>query len=491
MSDETRQKQNTDDDRNQIRRRKIMAYRSTNPYTGEVVAEFNNTTNEEVEAKLQKAQKAYESWSKTSFEERAAVMKRAAQLARERRDELAAINTIETGKLVTIAAWEMNLCADIMDYYADNAKELLKPHYIKTSDQMAGDAVGIYQPLGIIYMVEPWNVPFFQMTRPSAAQLMAGNVVVLKHASNCPQCALAMEKLYKDAGLPDGCFTNLFIDYDQSNALIADKRICGITLTGSTPVGRSIAAESGRNLKKCVMELGGSDAMVVMPDADFQKAVQGALMGRMTISGQVCAGDKRMFIHESIYDQFKAAVAGAIDQLKIGDPLNPETTLAPVCSKKAADKIRSQIAKAVENGATATEIGPKVPADSAWVQPTILTGVTPENPIFNEEIFGPVLMLFSWKTEDEVIALANGTDFGLGSSVYSEDPVNAARMAAAMESGAVSINQPTMAAAAIPFGGVKTSGFGRELGADGIREFTNQKYINSAGIDMKKVFEQY
>ncbi len=433
---------------------------------------------EELESKLAKAQKAYESWSKTSFEQRASLMKKAAQLARERRDELAAINTIETRKLVTIAAWEMNLCADIMEYYADNAKDLLKPHFVKTTDQMAGHAVGIYQPLGIIYMIEPWNVPFFQMTRPSAAQLMAGNVVVLKHASNCSQCALAMEKLYRDAGFPEGCFTNLFIDYDQSNALIADKRICGITLTGSTPVGRQIAAESRKNLKKCVMELGGSDAMVVLPDADMKKAVTGAIMGRMTISGQVCAGDKRMFIHESSFDALKAGVTQAIDGMVIGNSLDPNTTLSPLCSKKAADKVRSQIAKAVANGATATEVGPRVPQDSAFVQPTILTGVTPDNPIFHEEIFGPVLMLFSYETEEEAIKLANGTDFALGSSVYSEDPAHAAKVAAAMESGAVSINQPTMASPAIPFGGVKTSGFGREMGPEGIREFTNQKYIS-------------
>lgn len=467
-----------------------MAYKTTNPYTGEVMAEFDNLTDEELEAKLAKAQEAYRSWSKTTFEERAAILHKAAELAVERREELAAINTIETGKLVTIAAWEMNLCADIMNYYADNAKEQLKPHFVKTTDPMSGNAVGIYQPLGIIYMIEPWNVPFFQMTRPAAAQLMAGNVVVLKHASNCPQCALAMEKLFQDAGLPEGCFTNLFINYKQSDDLIADPRICGITLTGSTPVGRGVAAKAGQNLKKCVMELGGSDAMVVMPDADVQKAVQGALMGRMTISGQVCAGDKRMFIHESLFEAFKEAVSGAIDQFIVGNPLKTETTLAPVCSKKAADQVRAQIEKAVAGGATATEVGPKVPENSSFVQPTILTGITPENPIFQEEIFGPVMMLISWKTEEEVIALANGTDFGLGSSVYSENTANAARMSAAMESGAVSINQPTMASPGIPFGGIKTSGFGRELGAEGIREFTNQKYINSAGINMNEIFEQ-
>ena len=237
-----------------------------------------------------------------------------------------------------------------------------------------------------------------------------------------------MEKLYRDAGFPEGCFTNLFIDYDQSNALIADKRICGITLTGSTPVGRQIAAESGKNLKKCVMELGGSDAMVVLPDADMKKAVTGAIMGRMTILGQVCAGDKRMFIHESLFDALKAGVTQAIDGMVIGDPLDPNTTLSPLCSKKAADKVRSQIAKAVANGATATEVGPRVPQDSAFVQPTILTGVTPDNPIFHEEIFGPVLMLFSYETEEEAIERKARMD----AAATKMDSANAAAKSAAI-----------------------------------------------------------
>lgn len=274
-----------------------MAYKSTNPYTGEVLAEFNTLTDEELEAKLQKAEKAFQSWKNTSFEERTAIMKKAAELMLERRERYGAINTLETGKPIQIAVWENNLCSDIMNYYAENAKELLKPHFLETSDQMSGHAVGIYQPLGIIYEIEPWNVPFFQMTRPTAAQLMAGNVVVLKHASNCPQCALAMEELLKDAGLPDGCFQNLFVNYEQSDRLIEDPRICGVTITGSTDVGRGVAGRSGHALKKHVMELGGSDAMIVLPDADLSKVIQGALMGRLTISGQVCASDKRMFIH--------------------------------------------------------------------------------------------------------------------------------------------------------------------------------------------------
>lgn len=462
-----------------------MAYKTTNPYTGEVTAVFDTLTDDELEAKLAKANEAYQSWSKTTFEERAAIMRRAADLMMERRDKLAAINTIETGKLVQMAAWEMNLCADIFRHYADHAAEYLAPERIVTGDEMSGDAIAVYQPQGIIYLIEPWNVPFFQMSRPGAAQLMAGNVVVLKHASNCPQCALAMEQLLLDAGLPEGCFTNLFVNYEQSDRIIADPRICGVTITGSTEVGRGVSAKAGAALKKNVMELGGSDAMVVMPDADLKKVVQGALLGRLTNSGQVCAGDKRMFVHESLYDAFLGGVKQACDQLVAGDPLDPKTTFSPVCSAKAAAKVKSQIALAVENGATATEVGPEVPEGDAWVRATILTGVTPDNPIFQQEIFGPVMMVFSWNDEAEMLRLANGTDYGLGASVYTEDKATAQRMALALEAGAVSVNQFTAASPAIPFGGVKQSGFGREMGREGITEFCNQKLINSADMDVK------
>lgn len=463
-----------------------MTYATTNPYTGETVATFPTLTDDELEAKLAKANEAFKTWSKTSIEERAAVMRRAADLMIERRDELAAINTLETGKLIQISAWEMNLCADIFRHYADHAAEYLKPERIETGDKMSGNALAVYQPLGIIYMIEPWNVPFFQMSRPGAAQLMAGNVVVLKHASNCPQCALSFEKLLLDAGLPEGCFTNLFVNYEQSDRIIADPRVCGVTITGSTEVGRGVSAKAGAALKKNVMELGGSDAMVVMPDADLNKTVQGALLGRLTNSGQVCAGDKRMFVHESLYDAFLAGVTQACGQLVAGDPMDQNTTFGPVCNGKAAAKVKSQIALAVEHGATATEVGPEVPEGDAWVRATILTNVTPDNPICQQEIFGPVMMVFSWSDEDEMMRLANGTDFGLGASVYTESPTTAQRIALELEAGAVSVNQFTAASPAIPFGGIKQSGFGREMGRDGIVEFTNKKLINSADMDVRE-----
>ncbi|MGN1271960.1 MAG: aldehyde dehydrogenase family protein [Lactobacillus sp.] len=468
-----------------------MAYISRNPYNNEVMKEFATLTDEEVEAKIQKAQKAFKSWKNTSFKERSELLHNAAKLIRERSQELAEINTKETGKLLSVALMENNMCADIFDYNADHGAEFLKPHYLETGDQMAGNAVGIYQPLGIIYEIEPWNVPFFQMTRPTAAQLMAGNVAVLKMASSCPQSALAFEKLMHDAGFPDGVYQNLFVSYAQSDALLADPRLSGVTITGSTDVGREVAAKASHALKKNVMELGGSDAMVVMPDADMKKTIQGAMMGRLTNSGQVCLADKRMFVHESIYDAFIQGITAAANQLVAGDPLEKETTYGPLSSEKAARKVKAQIAKAVKFGATATQVGPKVPDDGAWVPVTLLTNVTPDNPIAQEEIFGPVLMIFSWSDQDKMLELANGTPFGLGGSVYTESPEVAAEIAAKLEAGAISINQPTMASKAIPFGGIKASGYGREMGYSGIREFTNEKFINSALINMDEVRKQF
>ena len=341
-----------------------MAYISRNPYNNEVMASFDTLTDEELENKIVKAQEAFKSWKNTSFEERAKILHRAADLVRERTQELAELNTKETGKILSVALMENNMCADIFDYNADHGAEFLKPHFLETGDEMAGNAVGIYQPLGIVYEIEPWNVPFFQMTRPTAARLMAGNVVVLKLSSNSPQSALAFEQLMKDAGVPDGVYQNLFVNYEQSDRLLADERLAGVTITGSTNVGREVAAKASHALKKNVMELGGSDAMVIMPDADMQTTVQGAIMGRLTNSGQVCLSDKRMFVHESLYDAFLENVKAAANSLVAGDPLDPDTTYGPLSSKKAADKVRSQIEKAVNNGATATVVGPEVPEDS-------------------------------------------------------------------------------------------------------------------------------
>ena len=409
-----------------------MGYATTNPYTNEVVKTFPYATDAEVDAALDKAHVAFLSWRRTSFDARAQVLLKAAKLARERREELARLNTLETGKLILESLWEVESIAQIFEYYAKNGEHLLAPERLPVDDPMAGDAVLLYEPLGIVYQIEPWNVPFFQIVRPLAAQLMAGNTVILKHASNVPQCSAAVEKLMKNTGLPDGAFTNLYATHVQSDRIIADPRVCGVTLTGSEAAGSKVAAQAGQYVKKSVLELGGSDAMLVLDDA--------------------------------------------------GDPMDPNTTFAPVSSQSAADTIKEQIREAVAHGATATEVGKPVPAQGAFVQPTILTSVTPDNPIYNQEIFGPVLMLFRFSDEAEAIKIANGTQFGLGGSVYSTNMAHAFAVARQLEAGAVTINQPTMPSPAIPFGGVKNSGYGREMGADGIREFTNHKTINGARV---------
>ncbi len=465
-----------------------MTYRSINPYNSELTAEYDYLTDAELEEKLRKARSAFEHWRNTPFGARAAIMRRAAELLRQRREEIGKINTLETGKLLAVSIGENYLSAGILAYYAEYAEEFLQPHFLETKDPLTGSAVGLYQPLGIVYAIEPWNVPIYQAIRPSAAQLMAGNVVVLKHASSCPRCALAIERLFLDAGLPEGCFQNLFIDYGQSERLLADPRVCGVTFTGSSAAGRTIAAQAGRNLKKSILELGGSDAMIVLPDADMNKVIQGAVIGRLAISGQVCESDKRMFVHESKYTDFLAGIKAAAASLAPGDPLEFKTVFAPLCSKKAADEVRAQIAAAVECGADVEYIGPEVPPDSAFVRIAVLTGVTENNPIFREEIFGPVLMVFKWTDEEEVLRLANAVPYGLGASVYSEDPDCAVRFASRLEAGMISVNQATMSSPAIPFGGIKESGYGRELGREGIREFTNLKYISSSAMDMRTVF---
>lgn len=464
-----------------------MAYQSINPYTGETLASYQELTDEQLEAKLAKAYETYQSWRTTSFSERTRLLNSAIALFKERRSELAKINTVETGKLFMEAAWEIDVVVAIFDYYARNAEQLLQPKIYKSEDPTFGDAVCLYQPQGIVYEVEPWNVPFFQMARPMAAQIMAGNTVVLKHAHNVPQCALAMEKLMLDAGAPEGLFTNMFISYDQSAKVIADPRVCGVTITGSTSAGKLVGEEAGTAVKKVVLELGGCDPMMVLEDADLQTAINGAMLGRMTLSGQACTGDKRMIVHESLYDAFKQGVTDAINALVPGDPLLPDTTLAPVCSVQAAEKVRQQIATAVAHGAKAETVGKPVPADiKSFVQPTILTNVLPDNPLFGEEIFGPVLTLYSYSDEAEAIKLANNTPYGLAASVYSKDAKHAFSVAQQIEAGMITINQPSMPTPSVPFGGTKESGHGRELGREGIIEFTSQKFVNSGSFDLTK-----
>ena len=341
----------------------------------------------------------------------------------------------------------------------------------------------ISSPLGVLLGVQPWNFPYYQLARFAGPNLMAGNVVLVKHASIVPQSALAFERLWHEAGAPQGAYTNLFVSKEQITKLIDDPRVKGVALTGSEGAGAVVAAQAGKMLKKSTMELGGSDALIALADADLDKTVEWAAWGRMNNGGQCCVASKRIIVAEEIADEFLEKFQAALGRLSAGNPMDEATTLPPMSSQEAADKLRGQIAEAVEHGARAIAVGEAVPQNGAFVQPTILTGLTPENPVFHQELFGPVAMFFRAEDEDEAVAIANDSQYGLGGSVFTRDTDHGRAVAARIETGMVFVNHPTWTKADLPFGGVKNSGYGRELSALGIEEFINKKLVNVVPID--------
>ncbi len=456
-----------------------MAYRSTNPFTNTVEKSFDEMDDQQLQAKVQAAQDCFDNtWRDQSFAQRKVVLKRAAALMRERQQSLAELATREMGKLIAQSAGEVALSAAIIDYYADHAEAFLAPEPLKTDN---GHAVVESSPIGVLFGVEPWNYPYYQIARFAAPNLMAGNVVMVKHASNVPQCALAFEQLMHDAGLPAGGYTNLFVSKDQVSTLIDDKRVRGVALTGSEAAGAVVAARAGQNLKKSTMELGGSDAFIVLEDADMALAVKQAVSGRMGNAGQACTASKRFIVLDAVADvfleQFKAAMAG----FKPGDPMAKETTLAPLSSADALDKLEKQVQTAVQNGAKLL-LGGKRVANTAgnFMEPTILTDIAEANPMFSEEFFGPVAMFFRVPNEAAAIALANNSPFGLGGSVFTQDEERGRRVARRIDTGMVFVNSAAVSLPDLPFGGVKNSGYGRELSAAGIHEFVNKKLIRVA-----------
>lgn len=459
-----------------------MAYASVNPFTNEVEKTFPDATDEEVDQAIARAHAAFGSWRSTTFAERAAIMRRAAALFRERHEDIARIVTAEMG-----LTWEFSkamageMAAGMLEYYADNAEELLKPEPLQVKPH-EGSAYVVYQPLGVIFAVEPWNAPVYQAVRPATTNLMAGNTVILKHASNIPRSADAVAEVFRDAGVPDGVFINIRANHEQTARIIADPRVRGVTLTGSDTAGARIAEQAGRNIKPSVLELGGSDAMIVLDDADVDNAAQ-CSMFRFALAGQGCGLPKRMIcVGEATYEKFLARYTELIEAMTIGDPMDPAVTLGPVSSQAAADQVKDQIRRAVEGGATATTAGTPVPERGAFVQPTILTGLTRDNPVFYEEVFGPVPIIFKVDSEDEAVALANDSVYGLAGSVYSADVERAQRVAMRLDTGLVAINMPSNAYDDMPFGGTKRSGYGKEMGPHGIKEFVLTKCINVAPV---------
>ncbi|TWB30788.1 NAD-dependent succinate-semialdehyde dehydrogenase [Nitrospirillum bahiense] len=460
-----------------------MPYATTNPYTGELLKTFPDATDAEVDRALSDAHAAFLAWRETPFAHRAGVMQKAADILRAEADAYARLLTLEMGKLFTEAKAEVELSARIFEYYAEKAEALLAPEKLPVADPAEGEAVLVCEPLGVLLAIEPWNFPYYQIARIIAPQLSAGNTMLLKHASNVPQCAAAFEGLMRQAGLPDGAFRNLYATRDQIERILNDPRVHGVALTGSEAAGAVIAAQAGKALKKSTMELGGADAFVVLADADMDKTVKWAVFGRHWNGGQVCVSSKRMIIVDDVYDQFLDRYINGVAGLKAGDPFDAATTLAPLSSQGAADEVKQKIREAVANGAKAIEVGPKVPNQGAFVQPTILTEVGEDNPARYWEFFGPVSMLFRAKDEDDAVRIANDSPFGLGGSVFTRDTQRGAAVAARISTGMVFVNHPTMVKADLPFGGIRRSGYGRELLGLGIKEFVNHKLIDVVDID--------
>ncbi|WP_315706127.1 MULTISPECIES: NAD-dependent succinate-semialdehyde dehydrogenase [unclassified Bradyrhizobium] len=460
-----------------------MTYQTINPYTGETLASFPDATDEEVRAAISNAHHAFLGWRRTSFGERGRILQNAADLLRRDSDAYARLLTLEMGKLFGEAKAEVELSAKIFEYYVRHAEALLAPEKLPVLDAAEGEAILVHEPLGVLLAIEPWNFPYYQIARILAPQLSAGNTLLLKHASNVPQSAAAFERLMAEAGLPRGAFKNLYATRSQIELILNDDRVHGVALTGSEAAGSLVAAQAGKALKKSTMELGGADAFIVLADAGLEKTSKWAVFGRHWNGGQVCVSSKRMIVVDPVYDEFLTRYRKGVAGLIAGDPFDSRTTLAPLSSQGAADEVREKIREAVKLGATAEEVGPPVPNRGAFVQPTILTEVREDNPARYWEFFGPVSMIFRAKDEDDAVRIANDSPFGLGGSVFTSNPAHGAEVAHRISTGMVFVNHPTKVEADLPFGGIRRSGYGRELLGLGLKEFVNHKLIDVVDID--------
>ena len=453
-----------------------MTYQSINPNTGKLLKSFEQLTEAQLEKSLAAADHCFQSWRHKSYAERAVIVHKAAALMHAQVDDLATLATQDMGKRIDEARGEVNLSAQILAYYAQHAESFLAPAKLHPK---VGEAHMESSPLGVVFCVEPWNFPYYQLARVAGPQLMAGNVLVVKHSGIVPQCAIAFEKLLLDAGAPVGAYTNLLISYDQSDRVIDDSRVKGVALTGSVEAGRKVAARAGQNLKKSTMELGGSDAFIVLDDADMDSTVPWAVWGRMYNGGQTCNASKRFIVLEAVADQFLAKFRTALEALKPGDPMDEKTTHGPMSSEAALIKLLAQIDAAVKGGATLLMGGKRIDRPGWFMQPTILTDIGPDNPAFRDEFFGPVVSFYRVKDEAAAIALANDSDFGLGGSVWTKDEARGKRVASQVDTGMMFVNSINGADPELPFGGIKNSGYGRELGHMGIQEFVNKKLVRT------------
>jgi len=453
-----------------------MTYQSVNPNTGKLLKSYEHLTSVQLEKSLSAAQGCFETWKHTSYAERAAIINKAASLMAAHVDDFAKLATQDMGKRIDEARGEVKFSADILAYYAKHGEAFLAPVKLHPKH---GDAHMESSPFGVLFCVEPWNFPYYQLARVAGPHLMAGNTVVVKHAGCVPQCAIAFEKLLLDAGAPVGAYTNLLISHEQSDQVIDDPRIKGVALTGSVAAGRSIAARAGKNLKKTSMELGGSDAFIVLDDADLEKVIPWAVWGRMYNAGQTCCAAKRFIAVESIADKFLAKFKTALEALRPGDPMDEKTTHGPLSTEDALVQLLKQVDAAVKGGAKLLMGGKRIERPGSFMQTTILTDIRPGNPAFRDEFFGPVVSFYRVKDEAAAIALANDSDFGLGGSVWTQDEARGKRVASAVDTGMMFVNNIDWSDAELPFGGIKNSGYGRELGNMGIQEFVNKKLVRT------------
>src|SRR3954453_18779772 len=449
-------------------------YQIVNPATGEVEQTFDTATDAEIEAALAGADTAYDAWKDVPIEERAKVVSRIAELFVERKDELGAIATREMGKPLSEAVGEAEFCGDIFEYFATEGPTLAADQPIKTFS--GGKAVVQKLPIGALLGIMPWNYPFYQIARFAAPNLMLGNTIILKHAESVPRCALAVQQIMVDAGLPDGAYVNVFATHDQVEQIIGDPRVAGVSLTGSERAGAVVAAIAGRNLKKCVLELGGSDPYVILDTDDAAAAADLAWETRISNTGQACNSNKRMIVMDEVYDDFVARLTERAKDLRPGDPAEAaDGTFAPLSSRAAAERLAAQVQDAVSKGATLHAGGVLSDGPSAYYSPAVLTGITEDMRAYREELFGPVAVVYSVSSDDEALALANDSDYGLGGAVFSKDTDRARKLAERLEVGMSNVNTPAGEGAEVPFGGVKRSGFGRELGPLGMDEFVNKR----------------
>ncbi|MCX4231295.1 NAD-dependent succinate-semialdehyde dehydrogenase [Streptomyces ortus] len=450
------------------------SFATVNPYTGETLAEFPVIEGDQVDGTLETADKAFRAWRGRPIAERAAVVGRAGELMKERKEQLAQLITLEMGKLISEARGEVDLAASILAYYARHGPDFAAAEPLDTEE---GEAYLLSEPLGVLLGVMPWNFPLYQVVRFAGPNLVLGNTVLVKHAGICPQSALALETLFRDAQAPEGVYTNLFVSHEEISRIIDSPVVRGASLTGSEGAGAQVAERAGRNLKPSLLELGGSDVFIVLDGENLERTVGAAVAGRMANTGQSCVASKRFIVLEDVYDDFVDGLRRAFEALRPGDPADETTTVGPLSSEQAASDLADQIRETVGQGAELVIGGHRIDRPGAFVEPTILTGVKPGMRAYAEELFGPAAVVYRVADEDEAVALANDSQYGLGGSVFCADVERGRRVAERVETGMVWVNHPTSTQPDLPFGGIKRSGYGRELSKLGMREFVNRKLV--------------